>query len=96
MALIKVKGLVEGDQVDDLSFEDAFGRLEDTISRLESGGLTMDEMVARFEEGMALVKLCYRRLDGAEARVRLLTEEAFEGEDPRSREEASEAVDQPG
>ncbi|MGH2461981.1 MAG: exodeoxyribonuclease VII small subunit [Chloroflexota bacterium] len=75
------ENLREGEQVDDLTFEDAFGRLEDTVARLEAGGISIEDMVVRFEEGMALVKLCYRRLDGARARVRLLAEEGFEGED---------------
>ena len=72
--------MVEGEAVDDLSFEDAFSRLEETVVRLESGGLSIEDMVARFEEGMTLVKLCYRKLDGAQARVRLLAGEAFENE----------------
>lgn len=71
---------MEGEAVDDLSFEDAFSRLEETVARLESGGLSIEAMVARFEEGMTLVKLCYQKLDGAQARVRLLAGEAFENE----------------
>lgn len=71
---------MEGESVDDLSFEAAFSRLEDTVARLESGGMSIEDMVARFEEGMMLVKLCYRKLDGAKARVRLLAGEGFEVE----------------
>lgn len=60
------------------TFEEAFHQLEETVSRLEAGGLTIEEMVARFEEGMKLVRLCYERLDAAESRVRvvLLNEES--------------------
>jgi exodeoxyribonuclease VII small subunit len=63
------------DATEDLSFEDAFSRLEEAVMRLEAGGLSIEDMVARFEEGMALVKLCYAKLDLAQARVRVLLSE---------------------
>jgi exodeoxyribonuclease VII small subunit len=65
----------------DLSFEDAFRQLEETVALLESGGLTIDDLVSRFEEGMALVTLCRRRLDAAESRISRLVRE---DEDPLS------------
>lgn len=64
----------------DPSFEVAFNQLEDTVARLESGGLSIEDMVARFEEGMALVKLCYQKLDGAQARVQVLIRDEAEAE----------------
>ncbi len=67
---------------EDLSFEDAFNRLEEAVTRLEAGGMTIEDMVARFEEGMALVKLCYQKLDAAQARVRLLARNDRELEEP--------------
>jgi len=59
----------------ELSFEAAFSRLEETVTHLETGGLTIEDMVARFEEGMVLVKLCYQKLDAAQSRVRVLIHE---------------------
>lgn len=59
-----------------MSFEDAFARLEETVNRLEGSGLTVDEMVARFEEGMSLARLCYERLNAAQARLTVLVREA--------------------
>lgn len=58
-----------------VSFEDAFARLEETVNRLEGSGLTVDEMVARFEEGMTLARLCYERLNAAQARLTVLVRE---------------------
>lgn len=63
-------GLIE------LSFEEAFSRLEDAVLKLEHGGLTIDDMVDRFSEGMALIKVCYQKLDSAQARVTVLQREA--------------------
>lgn len=60
---------------DDLSFEEAFRRLEETVARLESGGLSIDDMIAQFEAGMGLVKLCYQKLDAAQLRVQLLLQD---------------------
>jgi exodeoxyribonuclease VII small subunit len=60
-----------------MSFEQAFTTLEDTVGKLESGGLTLEQAVALYEEGMRLAHLCGRQLDAAELRVsRLATTEA--------------------
>jgi exodeoxyribonuclease VII small subunit len=61
--------------VSDLPFETAFSRLEATVALLESGTLTIDEMIEKFEEGIALVTQCRRRLDAAQTRVTILTRE---------------------
>jgi exodeoxyribonuclease VII small subunit len=60
----------------ELSFEEAFARLEETVGRLEGAGLTVDEMVAQFERGMRLARLCYDRLNDAQTRVTVLIREA--------------------
>lgn len=62
-------------ETDEISFEEAFARLEETVSQLEGSGLTVDAMVARFEEGMRLVKLCHDRLNAAQARLTVLVHE---------------------
>jgi exodeoxyribonuclease VII small subunit len=69
---------VESSELSDLTFEDAFRQLEETVAMLESGGLTIDDLVSRFEEGMTLVALCRRRLDAAQARIsRLVRDDPF-------------------
>ena len=52
-----------------LSFEEAFQELEDTVHRLEGGGLTLDESIALFERGMKLAEHCGLKLDDAELKV---------------------------
>lgn len=59
----------------ELSFEEAFQQLEATVAELEAGALTVEEMVARFEHGMALVALCRQKLDTAQSRVSALVRE---------------------
>jgi exodeoxyribonuclease VII small subunit len=56
-------------ELEKLSFEEAFKELEDTVHRLEGGGLTLDESIALFERGMRLARHCGRKLDEAELKV---------------------------
>jgi len=58
-----------------LTFEEAFTRLESTVARLENSGLTVDELVEEFEQGMTLVKHCQRLLESAQLRVAVLIRE---------------------
>ncbi len=51
------------------SFEAVYKRLEETVRRLEEGGLTLDESIALYEEGMDLARRCQALLDQAELRV---------------------------
>lgn len=53
----------------EMSFEEAFDRLEATVRQLENGDLTIEEAVALYEQGMALAQLCQQRLDAAELRI---------------------------
>jgi exodeoxyribonuclease VII small subunit len=55
-----------------LTFEQAFAQLEEIVTRLESGDLTLDESVALYEQGQKLARLCGEMLDSAELRIRQL------------------------
>lgn len=54
---------------EELSFEQALARLEDIAEALQKGGMILEEMVALFEEGTALVKICHERLNAAELKL---------------------------
>jgi exodeoxyribonuclease VII small subunit len=58
-----------------LSFEEAFAELEETVRKLEEGGLTLEESLELFERGQALAARCNVQLDEAELKVRQLTPE---------------------
>jgi exodeoxyribonuclease VII small subunit len=60
-------------------FEALYGRLEETVARLEEGGLTLQESLALYEEGMKLARRCQELLQEAELRVTRLQETFGEG-----------------
>lgn len=63
--------------IDDLTFEQAFAELEETVRKLEAGGLALEESLALFERGQALAAHCNAQLDQAELKVRQLTPEGI-------------------
>ena len=59
-------------EVQDLTFEQAFGELETTVQRLEAGDLTLEEAIALYQRGMRLAQRCTDTLDAAELQVQEL------------------------
>jgi exodeoxyribonuclease VII small subunit len=59
-------------------FEEALGRLEDIVRRMEAGDMTLEESLKAFEEGIKLARLCSRKLDEAERRVEILLKQEEE------------------
>lgn len=55
-----------------LSFEVAMKRLESIVAEMEGGKLNLEDMIARFEEGQALIALCSTKLNEVEKRVEVL------------------------
>ncbi len=55
------------------TFEEAMARLEEIVRSLEGGTAGLDDSLGLFEEGIALVKLCNAKLEGAEQKVKLLS-----------------------
>ncbi len=63
------------EQEQSLSFEDAVFRLEEIIAGMESGTLTLDESLQRFEQAVSLSRYCAAKLEAAEERISVLTAE---------------------
>jgi len=55
-----------------LPYEAAFARLEALVESLESGEVSLADMVAKFEEGHKLLKICQERLRSAELKIEQL------------------------
>jgi exodeoxyribonuclease VII small subunit len=61
------------------TFEALYARLEEAVSKLEKGGLTLDESLALYEEGVQLAKRCQEMLQQAELRITRLQESFANG-----------------
>ena len=55
------------------NFEQAMKRLEEIVEQMESGGLPLEDLIVRYEEGMKLVRICQERLASAEQRIEIIT-----------------------
>lgn len=59
----------------DLKFEDCLTRLEQIVSQLEAGQLSLEESLKVFEEGVGLARHCAKYLADAERRIELLAKD---------------------
>ncbi len=59
-------------KIDQLTYEQAYSRLEFVIAKLESSELSLEESVNLYEEGRMLSARCQSLLEQAELRVHTL------------------------
>ena len=52
-----------------LSFEQSMARLDVIVRHLEKGDMPLNDSLALFEEGTALIRSCEKQLDEAEQKV---------------------------
>ena len=55
-----------------LNFEKLMTELEETVSKMENGDVSLDESLTLFEKGIKLSKSCQKILDDAEKKVTVL------------------------
>ncbi len=70
--MVDLPGPEAKSDVDSLSFEDAFRRLNEMAQSLEDGELSLNDATVRFAEGMDLVRRCNQLLDEAELNITTL------------------------
>ena len=58
------------------SFEAALSRLEQIVVALEKGDLSLEESLKLYEEGISRARLCQERLEAAEAKIEVLSQDA--------------------
>ncbi len=56
----------------EMKFEEALKKLEKIVEDLEGGSLSLDESLARYEEGIRLSKACSKKLEVARKKVEML------------------------
>jgi exodeoxyribonuclease VII small subunit len=61
------------EDIQSLSFEQAYNQLQEAVQQLEAGNLSLEETIALYQQGMALAKQCNWQLDNAELSIKKLT-----------------------
>ncbi|MBU9888476.1 MAG: exodeoxyribonuclease VII small subunit [Candidatus Omnitrophica bacterium] len=81
------------ERAEKLDFEKSLQELERVVEALESGALTLDQALKRYEEGVALVRACQTKLNETEKKIEVLTRdldgslkrEPFDGDTVKAR-----------
>ena len=63
-------------KIEKLNFEEAIRGLEKIVDDLESGELSLEDSIKAFEKGIELSRLCRKKLEKAEDRVKKLLEKS--------------------
>tara|TARA_B100002051_G_C16405772_1_gene472150 strand:+ start:40 stop:264 length:225 start_codon:yes stop_codon:yes gene_type:complete len=57
-------------KIDDLSYEDAFDRLQKITELLENGNVSLDNSIKYYEQGILLKNFCEKKLKDAEMKIK--------------------------
>ena len=60
--------------IEELTFEQAFAELEESVRTLEQGDLPLEESLTLFERGQQLAAYCGKLLDNAELKIERVEE----------------------
>ena len=52
-----------------MNYSESMKRIEEIVTALEAGGISLDETLKMFEEGAKLLKECQQELEQAEIRI---------------------------
>lgn len=66
------KGAGQGNPAKNLQFEEALKKLEGIVEAMESDELPLEALLAKYEEGTKLVKICQGKLAEAELKIQQL------------------------
>ncbi len=72
----------------DMKFETALAELEGIVSRMEEGQLDLDDSIAAYKRGTALMKHCQDQLSEADAQIRVLENGELQDYAPAGRGDA--------
>lgn len=61
------------------SFEEAVIELENILTRLENGNLSLDDSLTEFSNGVELYKYCYELLNKVEGEVKIILDKSNDG-----------------
>ncbi len=70
-----VKEPAEGNNQEELTIEETFAKLDETIEKLQDKETSLEDALKSYQEGMALARLCSEKIDLVEKQVMVLNEE---------------------
>ena len=87
---------------ENFQFEKALEDLEKIVEAMESGELTLDQALKKYEEGVGLVRACQSKLTETEKKIEILTrtldsslkKEAFDPEVPAPRSKKKKVTEE--
>lgn len=56
----------------ELKFEEALEKLENIVEALEGGDVSLEDSLAKYEEGVKLIRLCQKKLGEARKKIEIL------------------------
>ena len=81
------KGGPDNNLDSDITFENALAHLEETVIKLESGGIPLKEATNLYENGMKLARKCSEMLAAAEIKITQIQTAYGENFSPPTEEE---------
>jgi exodeoxyribonuclease VII small subunit len=60
---------------EDMTYEEAYEKLNTILNELENGGLNLSDVFSKFKEAMSLYEYCKNTLDKVEGEVKVLLKE---------------------
>lgn len=70
-----------------MSFEQAFAKLEEIVSKLSAGKTNLEETISSYEQALKLKEFCQAKLDDAKIRIKILDEHNLEADFVENTEE---------
>lgn len=86
------QGPNNGPKPESLTFEQAMEQLESIVDRVESGQIGLEQALAEYERGVALVRRCREVLERAELRVEELSKLAASADAPSGPSDADDSA----
>ena len=65
-------------KIDELSFEEAFDRLNKIVDLIEEGGISLDDSIKSYETGISLKNHCEKKLKNDEVKIKKVIDNKIE------------------
>ncbi len=60
------------------TFEEAYADLQEIVSKMESGQMTLEDSLSAYQHGDALLQFCQKKLSDVEQQVQILNKQQLE------------------